>query len=321
MFFCHAVWIFKRRHPANFLKASTIDPSNLMSDPIVYWNHHLFDLLFIATGICLPTLTGYWLTEHSLFHCFIVCYGLKHVVVTQMASLLNSAAHMFGDKPYNGKIMATDDSLLAKFSLGEGYHKWVNSHSITMHYYYYYAGTEVVATPKGTTKWHCYAFPLLFSVHFLSLVNKSSCNNNILTTMQTTIYSVDSPLCWLSNRAVIAITQQWNFILDVCSAGRLSSDVNFFAVWFLLKVAMLAFDSRQELQKLTLSFVFIFAFCCWETTQLPSCVSARLLDGRIWSCGSWLDFLHWLHGMDGSSIQSQDDESLCDSKHYEYKRH
>jgi fatty-acid desaturase len=40
-----------------------------------------------------------------------------------MASLLNSAAHMFGEKPYNGKIMATDDSLLAKFSMGEGYHK------------------------------------------------------------------------------------------------------------------------------------------------------------------------------------------------------
>ena len=123
MFFCHAVWLFKKRHPANFLKASTLDPSPLMSDPIVYWNHHLFDVLFILTGICLPTMTGFLLTDHSLLYCFIVCYGLKHVIVTQMASLLNSAAHMFGDKPYNGKIMATDDSLLAKFSLGEGYHK------------------------------------------------------------------------------------------------------------------------------------------------------------------------------------------------------
>jgi len=94
-----------------------------MKDPIVYWNHHLFDLLFVGTGILLPTLTGYWFTDHSLVNCFIVCYGMKHVIVSQMASLLNSAAHMFGDKPYNTKIMATDDSLLAKFSLGEGYHK------------------------------------------------------------------------------------------------------------------------------------------------------------------------------------------------------
>ena len=94
-----------------------------MSDPLVYVNHHYFDLLFLLLGMALPTATGHLLTSQPLVDCFLVCYVIKHVMVMQIASLLNSAAHLFGDKPYNPRIMATDDSLMAKFSLGEGYHK------------------------------------------------------------------------------------------------------------------------------------------------------------------------------------------------------
>lgn len=90
---------------------------------MVRFNHHYFDILFVILGIILPTLTAYYLTSRPLLHCFLICYALKHVMIMQIASLLNSAAHVFGDKPYNPKIMATDDSCLAKFSLGEGYHK------------------------------------------------------------------------------------------------------------------------------------------------------------------------------------------------------
>ena len=94
-----------------------------MSDPLVSLNHRYFDLLFLLFGMLLPTATGHLLTHRPLVHCFLVCYVIKHVMVMQIASLLNSAAHLFGDKPYNPRIMATDSSFLAKFSLGEGYHK------------------------------------------------------------------------------------------------------------------------------------------------------------------------------------------------------
>lgn len=123
LFFSHGFWLFKKRHPANFIKASTLDPTNLLSDPLVRLNHKYFDLWFIAMGIMLPTMTGYLLTGHPILECFLVCYVIKHVMVMQIASLLNSAAHLFGDKPYNPRIMATDDTFMAKFTLGEGYHK------------------------------------------------------------------------------------------------------------------------------------------------------------------------------------------------------
>jgi stearoyl-CoA desaturase (delta-9 desaturase) len=123
LMFSHGFWLFKKRHPANFIKSSTLDATELMSDPLVVINHKYFDLLFIVFGMILPTATGYFLTSAPLVHCFMICYVIKHVMVMQVASLLNSAAHLFGDKPYNHKIMAGDDSLMAKFTLGEGFHK------------------------------------------------------------------------------------------------------------------------------------------------------------------------------------------------------
>lgn len=94
-----------------------------MKDPLVRLNHHYFDLLFILVGVILPTATGYLVTSGSLVDSFVICYAIKHVLVLQVASLLNSYAHLFGDKPYNEKMWARDDSWLAKFTLGEGYHK------------------------------------------------------------------------------------------------------------------------------------------------------------------------------------------------------
>lgn len=97
--------------------------SDLMKDPLVKMNHHYFDLLFLLVGVLLPTVTGVLVTYHSWIDCFLICYTIKHVLVLQVASLLNSYAHLFGDKPYNEKMWARDDSWLAKFTLGEGYHK------------------------------------------------------------------------------------------------------------------------------------------------------------------------------------------------------
>ena len=73
----------------------------------------------------LPTVTGVLLTGSSWMESFLICYVIKHVLVSQLSSLLNSAAHLFGDKPYNTKIMACDDKVLASFTVGEGYHKLV----------------------------------------------------------------------------------------------------------------------------------------------------------------------------------------------------
>lgn len=73
----------------------------------------------------LPTVTGVFLTGSSWMESFLICYVIKHVLVSQLSSLLNSAAHLFGDKPYNTKIMACDDKVLASFTVGEGYHKLV----------------------------------------------------------------------------------------------------------------------------------------------------------------------------------------------------
>lgn len=41
-----------------------------------------------------------------------------------LAAFVNSAAHMFGDKPYNDRYTAVQNTLVSLGALGEGYHNY-----------------------------------------------------------------------------------------------------------------------------------------------------------------------------------------------------
>ncbi|KAI1286057.1 Stearoyl-CoA desaturase 5 [Halotydeus destructor] len=123
LFFAHGFFQYKKQHPLNAIKEATIDDNQLMSDPIVRFQYDNFELLFVLFGMALPTATG-MLAGGSLWHSFLICYALKHFIIMHLASLINSAAHVFGDKPWNSKILPGDNRVLSWFTAGEGYHNF-----------------------------------------------------------------------------------------------------------------------------------------------------------------------------------------------------
>lgn len=81
-----------------------------------------FEALFVLFGILLPTVSGVHLADGSWLDSFLICYALKHFVVSHLSGLLNSAAHVFGDQPYmaRNKTTAGQNRILSWFSVGEG---------------------------------------------------------------------------------------------------------------------------------------------------------------------------------------------------------
>jgi stearoyl-CoA desaturase (delta-9 desaturase) len=95
--------------------------ADLEKDPLVRWQHrHHF--LIGAVVATLPLWIGL-ATGNLLGH---LVYGvvLRIVVTHHTTFFINSAAHMFGSRPYSDASTARDNWLLAPLTYGEGYHNF-----------------------------------------------------------------------------------------------------------------------------------------------------------------------------------------------------
>uniref|UniRef100_A0A1E1W9U1 Fatty acid desaturase domain-containing protein n=1 Tax=Pectinophora gossypiella TaxID=13191 RepID=A0A1E1W9U1_PECGO len=97
--------------------------SDLWADPILRFQKKYYMILmplacFILPAV-IPTLWG-----ESLWNGFFVCSIFRYVYVLNVTWLVNSAAHMFGNKPYDHNISPVENKSVALVVLGEGFHNY-----------------------------------------------------------------------------------------------------------------------------------------------------------------------------------------------------
>lgn len=109
-----------KEHPLVEIKAKTIDFSDIMADPIAKFNWDYYYYIYVIFGIIAPTMTNHLVCGETLFNSFIIGYVMRTITVTHDTALVNSAAHMFGDKPYNNKIQSTENVWVTLAAAGEG---------------------------------------------------------------------------------------------------------------------------------------------------------------------------------------------------------
>lgn len=149
-FYAHFGWIIREPLP------EAVPPSglgrDLQADPLVMLQDRFY--LPIAIFMCFgfPTLIGFAFGKP--FEGF--CFGglIRMVAVHHSTFLINSAAHVFGTRPYSLKNSARDSWLLAIFTQGEGYHNF--HHSFASDY-----RNGVSWHQWDPTKWVIYGFRCL----------------------------------------------------------------------------------------------------------------------------------------------------------------
>ena len=57
----------------------------------------------------------------------LYCFFLRYATTLHSTWFVNSAAHMFGDQPYNDRIRPVENIYVSFFSAGEGYHNYHHS--------------------------------------------------------------------------------------------------------------------------------------------------------------------------------------------------
>lgn len=123
-FFAHMGWLFVKKHPDIVKAGREMDFSDLMADPIVYFQKK-FDpwfALYMCYVFPAQIAVKYWGEE--FWTAFYVAGALRYCVVLHFTWLVNSAAHLYGDHPYDVMSYPAENPFVSWCSVGEGWHNW-----------------------------------------------------------------------------------------------------------------------------------------------------------------------------------------------------
>lgn len=127
-FFAHMGWLLLHKHPAVRAAAATIDCSDIWDDPVVRWQQRVDPYGALYLCFVMPAQVAYWGWGEDFWTALCVAGVLRYCCVLHCTWLINSAGHLFGDRPYNGDgngtCWATENPILSFLALGEGWHNW-----------------------------------------------------------------------------------------------------------------------------------------------------------------------------------------------------
>ncbi len=116
-------WLLVRKHPEVIKKGAKIDLSDLESDPLVMFQHRHYVPLALFFCLALPTFVPVYFWGEAAWTSYTVAV-LRYLCILHCTWLVNSAAHMFGSRPYDININPSENRLVALLSVGEGFHNY-----------------------------------------------------------------------------------------------------------------------------------------------------------------------------------------------------
>ncbi|XP_034934930.1 acyl-CoA Delta(11) desaturase-like [Chelonus insularis] len=122
-FFSHIGWLLVRKHPDVIKKGKTVDMSDLEQDFVVVWQRRLYLILMPIFCFLIPTwIPIYFWNEKPLYAWYATVF--RYTLSLNITWLVNSAAHIWGMKPYDESISPTDNLKIALGAFGEGWHNY-----------------------------------------------------------------------------------------------------------------------------------------------------------------------------------------------------
>ncbi|XP_065072455.1 acyl-CoA Delta(11) desaturase-like isoform X1 [Ochlerotatus camptorhynchus] len=122
--YAHVGWLMLRKHPECIKKGRLIDMTDITSDPVVQFHHKNFILMKILFCFVLPTfIPWYFLGETFEMAFFSQCF-VRYVLSLNFTWLVNSAAHIYGNRPFDQRIQPVENKVVSIVAMGEGWHNY-----------------------------------------------------------------------------------------------------------------------------------------------------------------------------------------------------
>ncbi|XP_060524772.1 acyl-CoA Delta-9 desaturase-like [Cylas formicarius] len=122
-FFSHIGWLMVKKHRDVIEKGKTVDMSDVIADPLVRFQIKYYVPLIITLCFLLPSVVPWYFWGEDGWRSFVVCV-MRYTVSLNGTWLVNSAAHIYGMKPYDKSIKPTENRFVSFMAFGEGWHNY-----------------------------------------------------------------------------------------------------------------------------------------------------------------------------------------------------
>ncbi|KAJ8418214.1 hypothetical protein AAFF_G00139230 [Aldrovandia affinis] len=123
-FFAHIGWLLVRKHPDVLEKGRKLELGDLKADKVVMFQRKYYKSSVLVMCFGIPMLVPWYLWGESLWVGYFVPGLLRYTVVLNATWLVNSAAHMWGNRPYDRHINPRENKFVAFSAVGEGFHNY-----------------------------------------------------------------------------------------------------------------------------------------------------------------------------------------------------
>lgn len=123
-FFSHVGWLLCRKHPDVIDAGKKLDISDLRNDKILAFQKKYYLILMPIFCFILPTFVPVYCWGETWSNAWFVATMFRYCFILNVTWCVNSAAHKWGDKPYDKYISPSENKGVAMFALGEGFHNY-----------------------------------------------------------------------------------------------------------------------------------------------------------------------------------------------------
>ncbi|KAM9364632.1 stearoyl-CoA desaturase b [Pholidichthys leucotaenia] len=123
-FFAHVGWLLVRKHPDVIEKGRKLELSDLKADEVVMFQRRYYKLSVVILCFLVPMLVPWYFWGESLVVGYFVPGLMRYALVLNATWLVNSAAHIWGNRPYDKTINPRENPLVAFSAVGEGFHNY-----------------------------------------------------------------------------------------------------------------------------------------------------------------------------------------------------
>ncbi|XP_059061767.1 acyl-CoA Delta-9 desaturase-like [Achroia grisella] len=123
-FFCHIGWLMTKKHPYVLELGKKIDMSDLQADWMVMFQKKYYYYLYFILAVFIPVWVPVHYFGETVLKSFLVAYCARFVSQLNGTWLVNSAAHLYGTRPYDKNLQPVESWFVSFISLGEGWHNY-----------------------------------------------------------------------------------------------------------------------------------------------------------------------------------------------------
>ncbi|XP_077482124.1 acyl-CoA desaturase [Stigmatopora argus] len=123
-FFAHIGWLLVRKHPDVIEKGRKLELHDLLADKVVMFQRKHYKLSVLLMCFIVPMLVPWYFWGESLWVAYFVPALLRYTLVLNATWLVNSAAHMWGNRPYDQSINPRENKFVTFSAIGEGFHNY-----------------------------------------------------------------------------------------------------------------------------------------------------------------------------------------------------